>query len=432
MTAETPVLQHQTEGWGSSASHAKRTVALLVLTASIGYLCRTAITVVAPGIMFDFHLSQTQMGTVFSAFLVGYTAFQVPSGWIADRVNARTLLTAVGAAWALLTAANALVGWHGFAGTLAALMAIRALFGIAAAPTYPASARTIAVIVPERLQGSANGAVLASIGIGSAVTPLLLGAIVVRSGWRMALAASALMAAVVTVLWAISHKPAAGSTRAATPGDWRKLNQRSYWYLFASYFLQGYVGYIFVFWFYLYLVQVRHFEVLQASVLAAMPWLFTLIAIPGGGALSDALVTRWGAAWGRRALPAVALVVGALFLVIGARTASATVAVACLTACTVLVLCTEGPFWATMTQLCGEHSGTGGGVMNFGSNLGGMISPALTPWLAERIGWGAALSFTAVLAAIAGLLWLGVRVEQSAPSFASGVANQKSKIENQK
>lgn len=392
----------------------KRTVVLLVITASVGYICRTAITVVAPGIMETFRLSQAQMGTVFSAFLVGYTAFQVPSGWLSDHISARTLFATVAAAWAMLTFATGAVGWHGFATSLTALLVIRALFGISAAPTYPASARTIAVIVPARLQGSANGAVLASIGIGSAVTPLLLGAIVVRSGWRTALATSAAMAAVVSVAWLFSSNSAPRSTRASQSSDWRQLNQRSYWYLFASYFLQGYVGYIFVFWFYLYLVQVRHFEVLQASVLTAMPWLFTLVAIPGGGALSDALVKRWGATWGRRSLPAIALVLGALFLVVGARTGSAPLAVASLTACTVLVLCTEGPFWATMNQICGEHSGAGGGVMNFGSNLGGMISPALTPWLAERIGWGAALSLTAGLAAIAGVLWLGVTIRERA------------------
>jgi ACS family glucarate transporter-like MFS transporter len=63
-----------------------------------------------------------------------------------------------------------------------------------------------------------------------------------------------------------------------------------------------------------------------------------------------------------------------------------------------------------MTQFSGERSGVAGGVMNFGSNLGGMISPALTPWLAERIGWSSALSLTAGLAVMAALLWLGIRV----------------------
>ena len=49
--------------------------------------------------------------------------------------------------------------------------------------------------------------------------------------------------------------------------------------------------------------------------------------------------------------------------------------------------------------------------MNFGSNLGGLISPALTPWLANRIGWGSALSLTAGLAVVAALLWLGIHVK---------------------
>lgn len=183
-----------------------------------------------------------------------------------------------------------------------------------------------------------------------------------------------------------------------------------FWYLFASYLLQGYLGYIFVFWFYLYLVQVRHFEVLKAASFTALPWVATIFAIPLGGVLSDAAVARWGATWGRRSVPLVALSSAALFLVIGARTPNAMVAVGALTACTVLVLSTEGAFWATMTQLAGERSGVAGGVMNFGSNLGGMVSPALTPWLAERIGWEAALTLTAGLAVVAGLLWLRVRV----------------------
>jgi ACS family glucarate transporter-like MFS transporter len=106
--------------------------------------------------------------------------------------------------------------------------------------------------------------------------------------------------------------------------------------------------------------------------------------------------------------------------VLGARTPNSKLAVAALTACTVLVICTEGPFWATMTQISGEHSGIAGGTMNFGSNIGGMISPALTPWLAERIGWETALTLTAGLALVGGLLWLGIRVnsmdEKSAKS----------------
>ncbi len=410
------------EAAGAPASMNTRLVLLLMGVASAGYVGRVAVTVAAPGMMREFGLSQAQMGMVFSAFLVGYTAFQVPSGGLADRVSARRIFLILCLGWTLLNTLTALVAWHGYglAMVIPQLLLMRALFGVMAAPTYPTSARAIGVTTPARMQARANSLVLASVGIGSAVAPLLLAPIAGRDGWRAALVASALFSAAAGLLWwrfalrephpggsaATGHAPAAAVLDRHQP-----LRSLSYWFLFASYLLQGYLGYIFVFWFYLYMVQVRHFEVLKAASFTALPWLATIFAIPLGGVLSDAAMARWGATWGRRSVPLIALSAAALFLVIGARTPNAIVAVGSLTACTVLVLSTEGAFWATMTQLAGERSGVAGGVMNFGSNLGGMVSPALTPWLAERIGWEAALSLTAGLAVVAGLLWLRVRVE---------------------
>ncbi len=411
----------------SSSSASKRLVLLLMAAASVGYVCRVAVTVVAPSMMRDFGLTQTQMGTVFSAFLLGYTIFQVPSGGLADRVSARRIFLALCAGWALLTVLTALVGWHGFglAIVIPQLWLIRAIFGVVAAPTYPTSGRTIAIVMPPRLQARANSLVLASVGVGSAVTPLLLAPITSHFGWRTALSVAAFLSASAGILWWRFAPPelharripggqttVSDSASLASPKKTaRPLRSPSFWFLSASYLLQGYLGYIFIFWFYLYLVQVRHFEVLTAASFTALPWIATMFAIPLGGVFSDLAVTRWGATWGRRSVPLVALCAAAIFLVIGARTPKPMMAVAALTTCTVLVLCTEGPFWATMTQLSGEHSGIAGGTMNFGSTLGGMVSPALTPWLAARIGWETALSLTAALAVVAGLLWLGVRVE---------------------
>ena len=80
----------------------------------------------------------------------------------------------------------------------------------------------------------------------------------------------------------------------------------------------------------------------------------------------------------------------------------------CLALATALVLSVEGPFWAAMMDVAGGRSGTAGGVMNMGSNLGGLVSPALTPVLAASIGWENALHVASVLAAVGGLLWLGI------------------------
>lgn len=410
-----------------SSPASKRLVLLLMAAASVGYVCRVAVTVVAPSMMRDFGLTQTQMGTVFSAFLLGYTIFQVPSGGLADRVSARRIFLVLCAGWTLLTVLTALVGWRGIglAMVIPQLWLIRGMLGVVAAPTYPTSGRTIAIVMPPRLQARANSLVLASVGVGSAVTPLLLTPITSHFGWRMALSVAAFLSAAAGMLWwrfaprelhaggiVDEQSAASDSASLASPRKIpRPLRLPSFWFLSASYLLQGYLGYIFIFWFYLYLVQVRHFEVFTAASFTALPMFATMFAIPLGGVFSDLAVTRWGATWGRRSVPLVALCAAAIFLVIGARTPQPMVAVAALTTCTVLVLCTEGPFWATMTQLSGEHSGIAGGTMNFGSNLGGMVSPVLTPWLAAWIGWETALSLTAALAVVAGLLWLGVRVE---------------------
>ena len=339
---------------------------------------------------------------------------QVPSGWLADRLGTRALFGWATIAWVVLTAATALAHPLGAIPVLVVLMALRALFGVAAAPTYPAAARAVAVTFPASLHGRANGLVLASIGIGSALTPLLLVPLARASGWRAGLLLTSVLTALAAVAW-WTWAPR-GSERAAERaddvpmGDAAPWHTSRFWFLFASYALQGYVGYIFVFWFYSYLVQVRHFELLQAAGITALPWVATLIAIPAGGAVSDAAVQRWGATRGRRVVPMTALLTGAVALAVGARASLDVVAVGALIACTVLVLCTEGPFWAALNEIAGPRSGTAGGLMNFGSNLGGLISPALTPWLASKIGWEGALSATAAQAAVSGLLWIGVRI----------------------
>lgn len=414
---------------GESPS-AARLVVLLALVASVGYLCRVVMTVAAPSLMKEFNFSSIEMGKIFSAFLIGYTVFQVPSGWLADRLGAGPLFLAVTLGWALLTAAVPAVGWLRMVTperALVTFLALRVLIGVLSAPTYPAAGRTIAVSIPARLQGRANGAVLASIGIGSAVTPPLMGIISTRWGWRPALLAAAGLAALAGVAWwrlaptdilTRSGAPLVGAVREplllTAPVTWRSsLRQRSFWFLAASYTLQGYVGYVFVFWFYLYLVQVRHFDLLKAAWLTALPWVSSLVAIPLGGVISDWAVGRLGPVRGRCSVPVPALVLSAGMLVVGARAENAGLAVASLTLSTALVLSTEGPFWATMNQLAGPRSGIGGGVMNFGSNLGGMVSPVVTPWLAMKLGWETALSLTALVAVFAALLWMRVEIPQA-------------------
>jgi len=253
--------------------------------------------------MKELSLDQVAMGRVFSAFLLGYALCQVPA-------------------------------------PLPFLFGARLLLGIGEAPTFPSAAQAISRHVLPAARGRANGLVIAAIGLGSAIAPPLVSSLMVRWGWRTALALSALPALAVALAWlAVRRMPpevALGSGEAreesrdespeplAEPRSGR-LGSRSFVLLTASYTLQGYVGYIFVFWFYLYLVEVRHFDLLKGALLRSLPWLLSIVSIPLGGAASDLLVKRVGETWGRRIVPMTGLVGGSVFIAVGARTTDAVV-----------------------------------------------------------------------------------------------------------
>lgn len=393
-------------------------VGLLLLTATGGYLCRVNFSTAGALAMREFGLSQVEMGRIFSAFLLGYALCQIPAGMMADRLGARRVLAIACWWWVAGTIAQACVGrglWQvGASGALWSFVTLRFLLGVAEAPTYPASAQGVACWIPTRLQGRANGVVLASIGLGSALAPPLVSASMLRWGWRTAMVISALPALAAGVAWLLTRGKAAVRSNQMTPrpaatGPRRNLLSPGFILLTASYTLQGYVGYIFVFWFYLYLIQERHFDLLQGAFMSSLPWVLSLVSIPLGGMLSDRLISgRLGITWGRRAVPMFGLAGAGGFLAVGARVDNAYAAAVCMALATGLVLSVEGPFWATMMEMSGPGSGTAGGIMNMGSNVGGFISPALTPLLAAHIGWGEALLVAAALSVIAAVMWLGI------------------------
>src|SRR4029079_1610047 len=121
--------------------------------------------------------------------------------------------------------------------------------------------------------------------------------IATRYGWRAGLVVPVLISCAALIVWwrlapdqaralpfgAVRVSPAA--LGAANPSTRRThpLRRTSFWFLCGSYFLQAYLGYIFVFWFFLYLVRVRHFELLNAAAFTVLPWAATIFAIPAGG-----------------------------------------------------------------------------------------------------------------------------------------------------
>lgn len=396
---------------------------MLCATATAGYIVRVNVSTAGPLLMQEFGLSQVAMGRIFSAFLLGYALFQVPSGALADRWGARRVLTIAAWFWVLFTVLQAFVGWGVLQATAGAsvilFMSLRFLLGITASPAYPGAAQGVSGWIMPHQQGRANGIVIASIGLGSAIAPPLVSNIMVHWGWRPALVISSVPALIIALIWLRIKEPKkyqAEETVRVIPEDSQKtkisgnLRSPAFILLTISYTLQGYVGYIFVSWFYLYLVQERHFGLLSGAWMSSLPWILSIVSIPMGGYISDRLSAgKYGPVTGRRIIPVIGMVVSGILISIGAHTGNAVLAALSLAFATALILCVEGPFWTMMMRIAGKKSGKAGGIMNMGSNVGGLISPALTPLIASCIGWENALHVAAVLAVIGGLLWFRIR-----------------------
>jgi MFS transporter, ACS family, glucarate transporter len=397
-------------------------VAMLCATATASYMCRVNISTAGALLMKDYHLSQVEMGRIFSGFLLGYALFQVPAGILADRWGARRVLALACWLWVGATAVLAVIGWGPFQMSVSAIfiaiIITRLFLGIAESPTFPAAAQGVSRWVYPAFQGRVNGIVIASIGIGSAIAPPLISGIMIQWGWRIAMLVSAVPALVIAILWMSAGEPVHvnnGLDKKNNQVNDRGVVERSplkkisFILLTISYTLQGYIGYIFVSWFYLYLVQERHFDLLSGAWMSSLPWILSIISIPLGGIISDRLAVGFaGPVWGRRIIPMFGLILSGILISIGAHTGSAVMAAISLAFATAFILCTESPFWTMMMNISGERSGMAGGIMNMGSNMGGIISPSLTPILANYIGWENALHIASGLAIIAALLWFWV------------------------
>src|ERR1035437_8720772 len=126
-------------------------VAGIFILAWILYIDRAVISSAKGMIASELHLSDQAMGAVFSAFLLGYSLMQIPSGWFADRFGPRIALSSLVALWSVFTFLTGTVS------DLTLLLATRFLFGVAASGAFPASARTFYNWLPAGERGLAHG-----------------------------------------------------------------------------------------------------------------------------------------------------------------------------------------------------------------------------------------------------------------------------------
>ena len=412
-----------------------RIFAFLFAFGLIAYVQRTGVTIAAERMMPELHLSQLQIGWIEQAFVIGYALFQLPGGLLGQRFGARAAFTAFGiVAFAAVMATPAAPALLSGASLFIVLLGAQFLLGIAQAGIFPVSNGVFEAWFPARQWALVLGAQNMGLNLGAALTPPLIAVLMSAVGWQQALAWSSIPPVVVIALWvwyarnSPREHPAVSGVELAELGDentqgavndkvtlrrlLRLLSHRSTLLLALSYLAMNYSFYLLSNWCFLYLIQERHFSVLESGWLAMAPPIVAGVGSGIGGVVTGRLCARYGASWGYRGVPLVALPLVGVLLLIAVHTSNAYVAVAALTACFGFVEVNEAAYWAASMAVGRSDSMATGGVLNTGGSLGGIIGIPVVAYLSGRHAWGAAFAIGSGCAVIAALLWLGIDADQ--------------------
>lgn len=404
-----------------------KVVAFTLALAAITYLDRVCISILAPKISADLHLSRVEMGTIFSAFAISYASFGVPLARWADRDGARKVLSLVVLVWSVFTMATA-AAWN-----FLSMLVIRFLFGVGEAGAWPSVARVYSRWIPLERRGRIQGIFFAGAHLSGGVTPLIVAALAGWLQWRMIFIAFGAVGMVWTLCWYVWFRDEPREHKAVTPeerdlieatrgvaakeqggGSWTAVFKTpTVAPLCLQAFANSYGFYFFITWLPTYLKEAHGMKGAEWAVFSGLPLMLSFVADLTGGEGSDALAQRIGLRKARCAFGVGGYILAALAIFLATQLGSGFAAglfIAIGGACSMLTL---APAWATAVDVGGRHAGVTAGTMNTVGQVGGILSPIVLAWLVDATGdWNLPLLVLAGIYAVAAIAWLTINPEQ--------------------
>jgi ACS family glucarate transporter-like MFS transporter len=415
-------------------------VALLCVLSFLTYYDRQCIARAQESIQESLQISDSQMGLVFGAFWLAYALFEIPGGWMGDRLGARFTLTRIVLAWSLFTAlTGAATGFY-------SLLVYRLLFGAGEAGAYPNMAHVQSRWLPRAEQARAGGMLWFFARCGAAFAPLIFGTLT-RSVESLQLAVGAsfewfagipswrigfFISGALGVVWCLAFYPWVRDDPAEKPsvsaaelrhiqsgrGDlesshridarvWRRLFSSPSLWAMAMYYICGSFGWsFFVSWMPRYLKESHGVSFEKSEWSSAWPLLCGGIACLVGGILSDALVKRTG--WrrlGRAVFPVSGCLVAAaaMLAIPHVRSQRDATILMCLAAAAFDF--GQAANWAAIVDMGGRYAGIALGFINMVGNLGNAAQPYIGAEVFNRLGWPTLFGMYAVAFVLAAAMW---------------------------
>ncbi len=345
-----------------------------VALATVTSIDRVVLSLSRGRIAADLHLSDAQMGLVFSAYATAYAICEIPSGHLGDRSGPRPVLMRIALWWSIFMAATA--GAFNFI----SLYLSQLLFGAGQAGCYPNIGRMFSIWLRPFERIRAQGLIWLFARWAGAFTPILVAILFRYLTWRQTFMAIAILG----VAWALAfHRwfqrrgSPSGSlphaTRSRTP--WGMFaRSKTVWLLCGQYLALVFPWFFLITWAPTFIDERFHPSPAAGTALKVLP-----LFCGGLGALTSGLIaaplTSWTGSLERThkliACTGFAGAAGGLILAtVFHAPLPGVLSIAFSSFCNDLVMPIA---WGTVNDAAGDWSGTVSGTMNMTGNFGGAL-----------------------------------------------------------
>lgn len=279
---------------------------LLFFASTLNYLDRQVLSVLAPTIQAELHLTDVDYSYITSSFLLSYTIMYAISGTLVDRLGTKKgLLWSVGG-WSI---ANIL---HAFAKTALQFSVFRFLLGAAESANFPAGVKAASEWFPLRERALAIGMLNAGSSTGAALAIPIVSVIAVQFNWQAAFVVTGLAGLIWVFFWNRNYflpqnHPGISQEELQLITEGKKepevvqrpsirtlLGMRQVWGCLSARILIDPVTYFLIFWIPKYLQEQQGLGLEEMGYFAWIPFLILAIGTLAGGVIPRWLINRKG------------------------------------------------------------------------------------------------------------------------------------------
>ena len=262
------------------------TIALIMLGAMVNFLSRATLSVAAPTVMENLHITTQQYGYITGAFQA-CIMLQFAVGYVIDLMGVKTGFALFALLWSVICMA------HGFANSWQMLAGLRGLLGFAEGAFSPGGLKVVSEWFPAKERGLAGGLYNIGPSIGQMLAPPLVVWAILNYSWQAAFVIVGGVSLAWVVLWLIFYHPVAKHPSLSAeerelilsgqesyvraqdkkPSVLNILSRRNFWGVALPRFLTDPTWGMLSFWVPLYLTTVRHFDLKHIAMYAWLPFL---------------------------------------------------------------------------------------------------------------------------------------------------------------